>query len=294
MTNVIQNAVDALSLGSLFALIALGIALIFGIMRLINFAHGELILVGGYTMYLLADDVPWAVVLVATVAVSALFALAMERIAFRPVRGADPATLLVTSFAVSFLLQNLTILAVNPQPKAVDVSSSLLDQVSIGSVQVSRLDIVTTITTLVLLAALAVFLKRSSIGLHMRAAAEDFRMARLLGVRANAVIAAAFAVSGLLAGVVAVFWVGRTGSVSPEIGLAPLLAGVVGAVIGGMGNLVGAVLGGYVLGILTVVLDAALPEDLRVYRDAFVFTGVLLILLVRPQGILPGASAARV
>ncbi len=294
MTNVIQNAIDALSLGSLFALIALGIALIFGIMRLINFAHGELILVGGYTMYLLADDVPWAVVLVATVAVSALFALAMERIAFRPVRGADPATLLVTSFAVSFLLQNLTILVVNPQPKAVDVSSSLLDQVSIGSVQVSRLDIVTTITTLVLLAALAVFLKRSSIGLHMRAAAEDFRMARLLGVRANAVIAAAFAVSGLLAGVVAVFWVGRTGSVSPEIGLAPLLAGVVGAVIGGMGNLVGAVLGGYVLGILTVVLDAALPEDLRVYRDAFVFTGVLLILLVRPQGILPGASAARV
>jgi branched-chain amino acid transport system permease protein len=119
-------------------------------------------------------------------------------------------------------------------------------------------------------------------------------MAGFLGVRANAVIASAFAISGLLAGVVAVFWIGRTGNVSPDIGLAPLLAGVVGAVIGGMGNLTGAVLGGYLLGILTVTLDASLPESLRVYRDAFVFTGVLLILLARPQGIMPGGSGARV
>jgi branched-chain amino acid transport system permease protein len=294
VTNVIQNAIDALSLGSLFALIALGIALIFGIMNLINFAHGELILVGGYAMYLFAGDLPWPIIVIITVLTGGVFALAMERIAFRPVRGADPATLLVTSFAVSYLLQHLTILVISPQPKAVDVSSSLLAQVHIGSVEVSKLDIVTTITTLVLLVALALFLKRSTIGLQMRAAAEDFRMARFLGVRANAVIAAAFAVSGLLAGVVAVFWIGRTGNVSPTIGLAPLLAGVVAATVGGMGSLVGAVVGGYLLGILTVVLDAALPEHLRVYRDAFVFGGVLLILLVRPQGIMPGASGARV
>jgi branched-chain amino acid transport system permease protein len=286
MTVVVQNAVDALSLGSLFALIALGISLIFGIMQLINFAHGELILAGGYTMYLLAGRVSWIVVVIATVLVSGVVALAMERIAFRPVRGADPATLLVTSFALSYLLQHLTILLISPQPKAVSISSSLLHQVSIGSVRIAKLDVITTATTFVLLAMLAIFLKR--------AAAEDFQMTRFLGVRANVVIAAAFGISGLLAGVAAVFWVGNTGNVSPTIGLAPLLAGVVATVVGGMGNLVGAVLGGYLLGILTVVLQATLPAGLGVYRDAFVFGAVLLILLVRPQGIIPGNAGVRV
>ena len=294
MTFVIQNAVDAVSLGSLFALIALGIALIFGVMQLINFAHGELILVGGYTMYLLSPGVPWELIVVATVLAGGLFALLMERIAFRPVRGAEPATLLVTSFAVSYLLQNLTILLISPEPQAVSISSSLLQPVSIGSVRVAKLDVITTITTFVLLAALAIFLKRTTMGTRMRAAAEDFGMARFLGVRANAVIAAAFGISGLLAGVVAVFWVGMTGNVSSTIGQAPFLAGVVGAVIGGMGSLGGAVIGGYLLGILTVVLAVVLPEGLQASQDAFVFGGVLLILLLRPQGIIPGTAGARV
>jgi branched-chain amino acid transport system permease protein len=289
-----QHIADALSLGSMFALVALGIALIFGIMNLVNFAHGELVLAGGYTMYLLVGHVPWALIIPLVIVVCALVAVLMERVAFRPVRGADPATLLVTSFAVSYFIQHLTILVISPQPKGVAMSSRLLEPVSVVGVTISLLQVLTTVTTIVLLLALAVLLKRTAIGVRMRAAAEDFRMARLLGVRANAVIASAFALSGLLAGVVSIFWVAQTGSVSSSVGLAPLLAGVVGAVIGGMSSLPGAVLGGYVLGALTVTFDVVLPEALRVYRDAFVFGVVLVVLVVRPQGILSRGSEARV
>lgn len=289
-----QHAADALSLGSMFALIALGIALIFGIMNLVNFAHGELVLAGGYMMYLLVGHVPWVLIVPLVLVAGALVAVLMERIAFRSVRGADPATLLVTSFAVSYFIQHFTVLVVSPEPKAVAMSSSLLKPVSLAGVTISLLQVLTTVTTIVLLLALAALLKRTAFGVRMRAAAEDFRMARLLGVRANAVIASAFALSGLLAGVVAIFWVAQTGSVSSTVGLAPMLAGVVGAVIGGLSSLPGAVLGGYVLGVLTVTFDVALPESLRVYRDAFVFGVVLVMLLVRPQGLLSRGTEARV
>ena len=289
-----QHAADALSLGSMFALIALGIALIFGIMNLVNFAHGELVLAGGYMMYLLVGHVPWVLIVPLVLVAGALVAVLMERIAFRSVRGADPATLLVTSFAVSYFIQHFTVLVVSPEPKAVAMSSSLLEPVSLAGVTISLLQVLTTVTTIVLLLALAALLKRTAFGVRMRAAAEDFRMARLLGVRANAVIASAFALSGLLAGVVAIFWVAQTGSVSSTVGLAPMLAGVVGAVIGGLSSLPGAVLGGYVLGVLTVTFDVALPESLRVYRDAFVFGVVLVMLLVRPQGLLSRGTEARV
>jgi branched-chain amino acid transport system permease protein len=290
----VQDLINALSLGSLFALIALGIALIFGIMRLVNFAHGELVMVGGYVLYLLAGHVSWPIWVLATLSASVGAALLMERIAFRPVRGADPATLLVTSFAVSYLLQYLAILVISPQPKGVGVSTVLLEQISISGVTVSKLDVITAATTFALFVALALFLKRTAIGVQMRAAAEDFQMARFLGVPANRVIASAFAASGLMAGVVSILWVGQTGAVSPTLGLAPFLAGVVGAVIGGMGSLVGSIIGGYVLGGLTVALDVFLPEHLRPYRDAFVFTAVIVILLFRPQGLVPGRSGVRV
>lgn len=291
---VVQNAIDAISLGSLYALFALGIALIFGIMGLVNFAHGELIMVGAYGLVLLSD-LPLAVKAVVSALVVVAFALAMERMAFRPVRGASPATLLVTSFAVSYLLQNLAILIFGATTRSTSVSSVLSGVVSVGSFTIPVLSILTVGLTVLLVAGLALFLSRTTVGVQMRAAAENFQIARLLGVRANTVIAVAFAASGLLAAAAAFLLTTQTGTVTPTVGVNAVLVAFIATVIGGLGSLIGAVLGGFVIASLTVALQAALPLELRPYRDAFVFGIVLAILVLRPQGLIVSkALVARV
>jgi branched-chain amino acid transport system permease protein len=289
MTSFLQNAVDAVSLGGLYALVALGIALIFGVMGFINFAHGELIMVGAYVLVYVAAD-PAVVVVFTTVAAALLMALAMERVAFRPLRGANPTTLLVTSFAVSFFLQNLARLTVGSQPKSVDLPASVSDSVLVGGLSVSKLAIAEIVVTLVLLLALWQFLTRTALGVQMRAAAEDFAMARQLGVRAGRVIAVAFALSGILAGTVSLLFVAQVGVVSPTIGVSPALVGFVATVLGGMRSLVGAALGGLLLGVLTVAAQQLLPGDLSSFRDAFVFGSVIVMLLIRPEGLLGGRA----
>jgi branched-chain amino acid transport system permease protein len=285
----LQNVIAGISLGSSYALYALGIALIFGIMRLINFAHGELIMVGAYTLVLIGTAA-WPVLVVATVGVAIVFALAMERAAFRPLRGASPATLLIGSFAVSYLLQNLAILIEGSAPRGINVSTWLSKSFTVGSIDITHLAIITVAVTIALLIALGLFLARTRTGVQMRAAAEDFRMARILGVRANTVIATAFAISGLLAGTGAYLLVAQTGEVSPNMGSQPVLYAFVATVLGGMGSLRGAVLGGYLFGAITVALQATLPGSLASYRDAFAFGAVIVMLLLRPQGLIVARS----
>lgn len=289
LEQIVQYVVDALSTGSMYALLALGIALIFGVMQLINFAHGELIMVGGYVLALLAG-LPLGVLLVLTIVAAVVLALAMERAAFRPVRGADPATLLVTSFALSFMLQNLAMVVFGSLPKTTNVSTALSRTIEIGGISISRLNIATIVVTLLLLIGLALFLTRTRIGTQMRAAAEDFGMARLLGVKANRVIAMAFAISGVLAGVAAIALVAQTGAVTPTMGVTAALFAFIATILGGMGSLQGAVLGGFVLGALTVLLQAVLPLELRPYRDAFTFIAVIAMLVLRPQGLIVARS----
>jgi branched-chain amino acid transport system permease protein len=285
----LQHVIDALTLGSAYALYALGIALIFGIMGLINFAHGELIMVGAFTLVLIGH-VAWPVEILATLGIAIVFALAMERVAFRPLRGANPATLLISSFAVSYLLQNLAILIEGSAPKGTSVSPWLSRSFSVGTLNITHLAVVTVAVTVFLLVALGLFLARTRTGVQMRAAAEDFRMARILGVRANTVIATAFAMSGLLAGIGAYLLVAQTGEVSPSMGSQPVLYAFVATVLGGMGSLRGAVLGGYVFGGITVALQATLPGSLASYRDAFAFGAVIVMLLFRPQGLIVARS----
>jgi branched-chain amino acid transport system permease protein len=287
---LIQNIINALSLSSLYALIALGMAIIFGIMRLMNFAQGDFIMVGGYAIVILAD-LPWPLKVLATLLVVVALALAVERLAFRPVRDSDPATLLVTSFAVAFLLQNLALIIFGSLAKATTLSPFLLEVWRIGDLAVPKRDVVMIITTLLLLAGLVAFLDRTATGVQMRAASEDFRMTQLLGVNANKIVASAFAVSGLLAAVAGLFLVSTTGTVSWNMGLNPLLVGFIASVIGGLGSLRGAVLGGFALGTITVMLQAYLPLELRPYRDAFAYSAVLLILLLRPEGLIVERTA---
>jgi branched-chain amino acid transport system permease protein len=290
MTAVLQVLVDAASQGSLYALSALGIGLIFGIMRLVNFAHGEFIMIGAYMLMLSAA--PFApLAILAAIAAVVVLALLTERVAFRPVRHASPTTLLVTSFAVSFFLQFLFVLIEGARPKGFDFLAGLAEPFVAGEVRIPKLNIVTVGITLALLAALALFLKRTHFGIQMRAAALNFRMAQLLGVRANLIIAVAFAMSGVLAAVVSVLYVAARGELSPVMGLQLALVGFVSTVIGGMGSLVGAVVGGFLVGAVTVALQAALPLELRPFREAFVFAIVIAVLLARPRGLFRGRGA---
>lgn len=285
-TTNIQFAIDSIAFGSLFALMALGLALLFSVMGLMNFAYGELIMAGGYTMFF-TRDWGWVTMIVVTVIVVVVLALLMELLAFRPLRGASPITLLITSFAVSYGLQQLGWMTVGKGPqKGVEPYPWLTNQMNIGDVLISRLTIITIGVTILLLALMLLLLRKTMLGIQLRASAEDFSMAQLTGVRANWVIASAFAITGVLAAAVAVLFVLRSGALSPDMGRQPLLVAFVGGVIGGLGSLSGAVLGGFVLGALINALQSVLPITLASHTQLFAFLAVIAILVLRPGGLI--------
>ncbi|PZO81275.1 MAG: branched-chain amino acid ABC transporter permease [Mesorhizobium amorphae] len=283
---MIQILVDALSVGGLYALTALGIGLIFSVMRLANFAHAELVTLAAYALFLFSGQ-PILAAFLAAVAVAVIVAVLTERIAFRPIRQADPATMLIASFTVSMLLQKLLVFAVGSRVKTLDPLPMLSQPVSIGSVQVSALKIATIVVCFGLLGLLTLIVRKTSFGLQIRAAAENFTMSRLVGVRANSVIALSFALSGVLAAVVAILFAAQTGFVQPRFGLQLVIIAFVATVIGGLGSLEGAVAGGFLVGALSTLLQALLPAELRPFREAFLFAVVILVLLLRPQGLFP-------
>ena len=289
----LEFIINALTLGSLCALIALGLVIVYGILKLVNFAYGELIMISGYTLYVLGTGgaLPWLVMGIAAVIVAMVTSLLSELVAFRPVRTKSLTAMLITSFAVSTLLQNAALLIISPRARAVPLPAIFSESVMVLGVDVPWRNILTIATTWILLALLVLLLKRSVLGIALRAAADNFNMTRMLGVPANLVISVAFAISGLMAGVVSIFWVGRTASVTPTIGASALLIGFVATVIGGMNSLVGAVVGGYVYGLLYSLIGVLLPQSLLDYRDAFLFLIVILILLFRPEGLVRGGGS---
>jgi branched-chain amino acid transport system permease protein len=290
--NLIQYIISSLSLGGLYALMTLGLVVVYGILRLINFAYGELVMVAGYGLLLFGQTaMPWPLVALFSVAVAILVAVLMERVAFRPVRFGSASTMLITSFAVSTLLQNATLLTISPRPQAVRLPGFFVESVTVAGLRLRVVDLASLAVSMIALVVLSILLRRTIIGIALRAAADDFTMTRLLGVRANLIISVAFAVSGLLAGIVAIFWVGRSSLVEPAIGLQPVLIAFIASVVGGMENLKGAVLGGYLLGFLTVGLQTWLPQALLDYRNAILFGIVIVILLLRPEGLIRPAYA---
>jgi branched-chain amino acid transport system permease protein len=287
MTALGQNLIDALALGSLYALIALGITLVYTVMGMMNFAHGEFIMLAAYALFVLAG-LPFGAAVTGALLAGIAIALLAERVAFRPVRNADLSAQLVTSLAVAAILQNLVTAAVDARAQSVETPAALSESTSIGGLSVPNLEFVTLGLTALVLLGLGWLLYRTRTGLAMRAAAENFEMARLLGVQADRVIAIAFAISGMLAATVGVLIVLQTGQVSPTMGLTPVLVGFVAVVIGGFGRIFGAVIGGLLLGALSSLLGAYLPEGLAPFRDAIVFTVPVLILIFRPHGLLGG------
>ena len=284
----VQQTVNALALGGTYALLALGLAVVFSIMGLINFAHGELMTISGYTlMYCGIMGVPFAVSVPLAISAAVLAAVAMERIAFRPVRGGSGATMLITSFAVAMILQVLFQNLISARSQAVALPQILSQSVHLGNVVIGVNKIAAIVATVLMLIFLDRFMNRQKTGIAMRAAAEDFAVARLMGIRANTVIAGAFAISGLLAGVAAVLWVSQRASVDPLMGFTPVLKAFIAAILGGLGSLRGAVAGGFILGFIEVYLAAFLPQEFQEFREPIGLGLVVLILLFRPNGMIP-------
>ena len=295
MAYFIQTLIDALSLGSLYAMAALGIGLLFGILRLINFAHGDYITVGAYSLIVPSmaatatvfigglSTVP-LILAVCMIVVAA--ALLSDRLVFRFLRKSHPATLMVASFALGYVIQKIVLAIYGSRPKSIGLWPALSRFIVIGDIRLPILQLVVISATIILLLLLTYFLYRTRFGIQMRAASDDFTMARYLGVRADFVIGLAFAISGLLASAVSLLLVTQTGVLSPTMGLGIVLYAFIATVIGGMGSLTGSVIGGIAVGMASSFLQAYLPPDARPFRDAFLFGLVVLLLIVRPSGLV--------
>jgi len=286
----LQQLIDAVALGALYGLVAVGIGLVFGIMRLVNFAYGEIITVGGYTLAYLNGQSA-VVAILACVAACIGLALLQERVAFRPLRSASPATMLVATFAVSFLLQNVYLLSFGSRGKPVSTLGGLNTAIDVGTLRIRWISIVALAVAAALLVGTTLLLNRTAIGLHMRAAAADFRTARILGVRANRVIVFSFVLSGFLAAAVSVLLTVQNPLVTPDYGVSVTIFALVGVVVGGLDRLVSATLGGFAIGFATSFVGARLPTSSSVYLPSVIYGAVILVLLLRPAGLFaPGKS----
>jgi branched-chain amino acid transport system permease protein len=286
---IVQQVINAVSLGSLYALVAIGLSMVFGILRMTNFAHGDMMMVGAFSaMVLGAAGVPFGWTVVGGVIVGGLTGVIVERVAYRPVRGAADVTLLLTSLAVTYILENLGILIFTssphnfPIPDWLDSSYEFQD----GLITFTQVNVLTVILTGISLSLLGWFVTRTDMGLGMRAAAEDMPAAHLVGLDVNKLIVVAFAIASAFAGLAGVLWAAQAGVVEPTMGFTPLLKAFVAAIIGGFGSIAGALLGGYLLGALEVFIVAFLPSEMSPYRDAIVFTLLIAFLLFRPYGLL--------
>jgi len=294
-----QTVADAVGLGAVYALMAVGIGLVFGVLRLINFAYGQLVMAGAYTLAF-TSDWPVAASIAACFVVVIALSLAMERAVFRPLRTQSPAVMLVTTFAVAFFLQSVALLIdigddTIGEPAA--SVASLNQAIDVGGVDVRKITIVAVVTAVVALSLLAILLARTSIGLHMRAAAADFQTARLVGVRANTVIGFAVLLSGVLAATVAVILTVQFPLVSPDFALRDTIVVLVGVVVGGIDRLWTATLGGFTIGFASGIINGALPTDETVFLPSAVFALVILVLLLRPAGLFargPSSGVERV
>jgi len=284
---------NALALGGVYALMAVGIGLVFGVLRLVNFAYGQLIMVGGFALaYGATWNLPeWESILLCFGVVLVLSIL-MDRLVFRPLRTSSPTVMLVATFAVAFLLENIALLKFGPLPRSVGSLAQLNAPWDIFGVEIKKLAVIAVATAAGCLVILQLLLTRTPLGLQMRAAAMDFRTARLLGVRANRVIGAAVIISGLLAATATVFLSAQAIDVGYTFGLQDTIIVLAGVVVGGMNRPIPATLGGFSIGFATGILGGVLPADKSQYLTSFIFAAVIIVLLVRPNGLFTRGGGA--
>lgn len=292
---ILSQLFNGIKLGSIYAVVAIGYSMVYGILRLINFAHGDLLAVGVYTMLVLMgfSGVPiWAVVLIGC-AVSIVFGMTMERIVYRPLRGSGEETTLIASLAVSVFIQNLISMVFSPQKRAFHLPDFLTQNYRVGIISVSMLNIITLLSIVIFLAALSFVLKKTKIGMAMRACSDNLAASQLMGIKINTVVMATFIIGSGLAGLSGLMLAGEYRTIEPLMGFVPGLKAFCAAVLGGIGSLSGAVLGGFIIGIAEMLFAGLMPTEITAYRDAFIFFLLIVVLLVKPNGILGSSEGGR-
>jgi branched-chain amino acid transport system permease protein len=284
---LLQQLINGLSLGSLYALLAIGYTLVYGILRLINFAHGDLLMVAAYlaVMGVGLFSWPWPVAFPLAMGLTGLLGVLLERGAYRPLRRAPRISLLISAIAASFLLENLALVLAGGRPKPFPVPGAFSGTITWGGLFIPRLSLLIPLTTALLLVVLFLIIYRTRVGRAMRAIALDLETVSLMGIDVNRIIALTFLLGSLLAGAGGVLWSMKYPQVNPFMGILPGLKAFIAAVLGGIGNVTGAVLGGLLLGLLEVLIVALFPTWAG-YRDALAFTLLIALLLVRPTGLL--------
>jgi branched-chain amino acid transport system permease protein len=283
----LQQLINGVSLGSLYSLIAIGYTMVYGILRLINFAHGDVLMMGCYFAFygVLIFSLPWWVSFPVALAVTALLGVAIDRGAYLPVRKAPRISALITAIGVSFLLENLALVVFGGRPKAFHRPAVLGHVLQWGEVQMITLSLWIPAITLLLILVLLAIIFRTRTGRAMRAISRDMETVRLMGVDVNRITSITFALGSALAAAGGILWALKYPQIDPYMGIVPGLKAFVAAVLGGIGNVAGAAIGGLLLGVLEIMLIAFMP-GLAGYKDAFAFLILIGILLFRPIGIM--------
>ena len=287
MDQFIQFFVTVLSLGGVYGLLALGLATVFGLLGFLNFAHGDLMTICGYTVFfLMVAGTPFPLAALLGILMAGFAAMLMERIAFRPLRGRSPMTLLITTFAISLALHVIFQVFISPKPQPIPVPEYLSGYITFGDIFVAKAQIIAIVASIAALVGLNLFVNHTQAGNSLKAASDDFEVARSVGIRADRMIALAFFLSGILAGIAAIIWISQRGSVTPTLGLTPMIKALIAVIIGGLSNPKGALYGGMLLGFLEATALYLLPSDLVLYRDAIVLVVLIVFLVWRPNGII--------
>ena len=278
--------INGISLGSVYAIIALGYTMVYGIAKMLNFAHGDIIMVGGFTVFTIVSTAGGSPVVgvLASIVVCTVLGVTIEKVAYRPLRGASPLAVLITAIGVSYLLQNVALLIFGSNARQfTSVVTLPALKLASGKLSISGVTIVTIITCVIIMLALTTFINKTKIGQAMLAVSEDKGAATLMGINVNGTIAVTFAIGSSLAAIAGVLLCSAYPSLTPYTGSMPGIKAFVAAVFGGIGSIPGAMIGGILLGVIENLAKAYISSQLA---DAIVFSVLIIVLLVRPTGIL--------
>ena len=282
-TYYIDLLLSGITVGSLYALIAIGYTMVYGILRLINFAHGDIFMMAGFFMVYISASMPMAVAIPIVLAMTVLLGVLIERAAYKPLRSAPRMSVMISAIGVSYLLQNLATYITGGLARAYPDIPFLKGTFMAGALKVKVITMVTPVLTILLVIALVIFINHTKTGMAMRAVSKDFDTARLMGIKVNNVISVTFIIGSFLAGVGSILYFTNYGQVSPTIGAMPGLKAFVAAVFGGIGSIPGAVLGAYIIGICESLIKA--NDSIAIFSNAFTFALLIIVLLFKPNGM---------
>lgn len=295
VTEFLQHLANGISLGSLYALIAIGYTMVYGILRLINFAHGDIFMLGAYLTYygIVFTPIPWWLVFILVAIITGIGGFILEKIAYKPLRDSPRITVLISAIGASFFLQNFATVVFGGRPKAFPIPAILNKIINIGGVSISMVTFVIPVITVILLLTLSYIINKTKTGMAMRALSKDYDTAKLMGINVNRIISITFFIGSFLAAIGGIMWGSKYPQLLPLMGSMPGVKCFIAAVIGGIGNIKGAVIGGFLLGLGEIMIVAFL-SNLTGYRDAFSFILLIIILLVKPTGLLGEKSTEKV